>query len=52
MLLRLWYRPAAAAPIGPLARKCPHAISVALKKKKKKVAARTQFLSILDFSHD
>ena len=35
-LLWLWHRPAALAPIGPLAWKPPYAVSVALKGKKKK----------------
>ena len=35
-LLRLWCRPAAVAPIRPLARELPYAKSVALKSKKKK----------------
>ena len=35
-LLWLWYKPAAAAPIGLLAWKIPYAIGAALKKKKKK----------------
>ena len=34
-LLCLWYRPAAAAPIRPLAWEPPHAGGAALKKKKK-----------------
>ena len=35
-LLWLWHRPAAGAPIGPLARKLPYAESAALKKAKQK----------------
>ena len=35
-LLWLWYRPAAAAPIPPLAREPPYATGVALKRKEKK----------------
>ena len=35
-LLCLWCRPAAAAPIGPLAWEPPYAAGVALKKSKKK----------------
>ena len=35
-LLWLWLRPAALAPIGPLAWEFPHAMSVALKSKEKK----------------
>ena len=35
-MLRLWRRPAAAAPIQPLAWERPYAESVALKKKKKR----------------
>ena len=35
-LLWLWCRPAAVAPIGPLAWKLPYAMHVALKSKKKK----------------
>ena len=34
-LLWLWYRPESAAPIRPLAWELPHALGVALKKKKK-----------------
>ena len=33
-LLWLWYRPAAAAPIPPLAQELPYATSVAVKRKK------------------
>ena len=36
MLLWLWHRPGAAAPIRPLAWELPYAVSVALKKAKKK----------------
>ena len=36
VLLWLWCRPAAIAPIGPLAWEPPYAASVALKKKKEK----------------
>ena len=36
MLLPLWGRPAAIAPIRPLAWKRPYAVSADLKKKKKK----------------
>ena len=36
MLLLLWWRPAAVAPIGPLAREPPCAMGVALKSKKEK----------------
>ena len=36
MLLWLWRRPAAVAPIGPLDWEPPYAASVALKKKKEK----------------
>ena len=35
-LLWLWHRPAAAAPIRPLAGELPYAMDAALKKKKKK----------------
>ena len=35
-LLRLWYKPEAAAPIRPYAWELPYASSVALKSKKKK----------------
>ena len=35
MLLRLWGRPAAVAPIQPLPGKTPYALRVAFKKKKK-----------------
>ena len=36
MVLWLWRRPAAVAPIGPLAWELPQAVGAALKKKKKK----------------
>ena len=36
MLLRLWHRLAAAAPIPPLVRELPYAVSAALKSKKTK----------------
>ena len=36
MLLRLWRRPAAIAPIGPLAWEPPYAAGAALKKRKKR----------------
>ena len=39
-LLWLWYRPAAVAPIQPLAWEFPHAARVALKSKKKKKKER------------
>ena len=35
-LLWLWHRPAATAPIGPLAWKLPYAVGAALKRQKKK----------------
>ena len=37
-LLWLWFRPAAVAPIQPLARELPYDMGAALKKKKKKKA--------------
>ena len=36
-----WGRPAAAGPIGPLAWKLPYATGVAIKRKKKKMQAKT-----------
>ena len=36
VLLWLWYRQAAAAPIEPVAWEFPHAVGVAMKRKKKK----------------
>ena len=36
MLLWLWHRPAAAAPIPPLAQALPYATGAALKRQKKK----------------
>ena len=39
-LLWLWYRPAAEAPIRPLAWELPYAAAVALKRKKKKKSNR------------
>ena len=35
--LWLWYRPAAAAPIQPLARELPYAAGASLKKQKQKI---------------
>ena len=46
-LLWLWRRPAAAAPIGPLAREPPYATDAALKSKKKKGTFKTYSLSDL-----
>ena len=40
VLLWQWYRPAAVAPIGPLAWDPPYAVGVALKKKKRKEKGR------------
>ena len=40
VLLWFWRRPAAVAPIGPLAWEPPHAAGVALIKKKKKINVR------------
>ena len=39
-LLWLWHRPAAAAPIRPLAWELPHATSIAIKRKKRKEKKR------------
>ena len=41
-LLWLWCRPAATAPIGPLAWEPPHAAGVALEKSKKKKKKKMQ----------
>ena len=40
-LLWLWFRPAAVAPIQPLAWELPYALGVILKSKKKKKAIHT-----------
>jgi len=40
VFLWLWHRPAAAAPIGPLAWELPYATGVALKSKKQKKKKR------------
>ena len=40
-LLWLWHRPAATAPIGPLAWKLPYVMGVALKRPKKKRKKKT-----------
>ena len=42
VLLWLWHRPAATAPIWPLAWELPYAVSVALKKRKKERKKDTQ----------
>ena len=48
-LLCLWWRPAAAAPIGALAWELPYAVGAALKrKKKKKVCKLKGEISIAD----
>ena len=47
-LLLLWCRPAATAPIGPLAWEPPYAVSVALKKKTKKIFFFCLFRAIPD----
>ena len=39
-LLWLWYRPAAVAPVHPLAWELPYAVSVTLKSEKKKKKKR------------
>ena len=36
VLLWLWYKPVATAPLGPLAWELPYAVGAALKKKKRK----------------
>ena len=43
-LLWLWHRPAAAAPIQPLAWELPYAAGVAIKGKKKKIPLRKQII--------
>jgi len=45
--LWLWYRPAGAAPIQPLAWKLPYAAGTALKKKKKKKTAAELYMTDL-----
>ena len=42
-LLRLWHRPAAVAPIGPLAWEAPYAEGASLKRKKKKKSISWEF---------
>ena len=42
MLLWLWHRLAAVAPIGPLVQKLPYAVGAALKKKKKERKERKE----------
>ena len=42
MLLWLWHRPAAVAPIGPLAWESPYATGVAPKSKNKQTNKKTQ----------
>ena len=44
MWLWLWFRPAAVAPIGPLAWEPPYAMGVALKSKKEK---RENIMSVI-----
>ena len=39
VLQQLWYRPAATAPIGPLAQELPYATGMAIKREKVKSAA-------------
>ena len=57
MLLWLWYRPAAAAPIQPLAWELPYAESVALKRHKNKISnsnasqAISSRIHLLMFNH-
>ena len=47
-LLWLWHRPAAVAPIGPLAWEPPHAVGVvALKKKKKTPPQKNKIKKVL-----
>ena len=48
MLLWLWCRPAAVAPIRPLAWEPPYAMGAALKKKKKKTKDQKKNLFYLD----
>ena len=43
VLLWLWHRPAAVAPIRPLAWKLPYAIGTALKRQKKKKEKEQKF---------
>ena len=45
-LLWLWRRPAAAAPIGPLARESPYAAGVALKRQKDKKTHKTPTVNV------
>ena len=46
MLLWLWCRPAALAPIQPVAWEAPYALSVALKKKAKKKKGRWKVVEL------
>ena len=53
MLLWLWYRPAAAAPITPLSWELPYAVGAALKKKKakKKKVTESSYWKILQLKN-
>ena len=48
-LLWLWCKPAAVAPIGPLAWELTHAVGVALKSRKKKKKKRKKRLLLFSF---
>ena len=48
-LLRLWYRPAAPAPIQPLAQEPPYAMRAALKRQKQK--QKTKGLALSSDAH-
>ena len=49
-MLWLWRRPAAVAPIQPLAWKPPYAMGAALKKKKKKKTQKTNPNEVMPFA--
>ena len=51
-LLWLWHRPAATAPIQPMAWELPYAIGVAFKKKEHGIPVMVQWLMNLTRSHE
>ena len=51
VLLWLWHRLTATAPIGPLAWKPPYAAGVALKRQNKQTTKKSEFLYFLEKSN-
>ena len=51
-MLCLWHKPAAAAPIQPLAWELPYAISMALERKKKKKEVVLYHLKIIPIARN